>query len=108
MKIFRYTWGLALALLFAFGAYELKQTAKPRESAVLVDKKTGRRFEVVADDRSTPIKERLERAARQAADVDLSGSGDLESRKRRAYGLLLGTVAATALFLLRVRRSMKG
>ncbi len=108
MKILRYTWSFALALLFAFGAYELKQTAQSRESAVLVDKKTGRRFEVSAEDRSTPIKERLERAARRAADVDLSGSGDLESRKRRAYGVLLGTVAATALFLLYIRRSMKG
>lgn len=108
MKIFRYIWAFVLALLFAFGAYELKQTAKPRESAVLVDKKTGRRFEVLADDRSTPIKERLERAARQAADVDLSGSGDLESRKRRAYGVLIGTVAATALSLLYIRRSLQG
>lgn len=91
MKSLRLAWPAVLVLLFAFGAYEL--TRKP--TAVLIDKSTGRRFEITS-------------AVRLAPNIDLAGSGDLESRKRRAYGVLLGTVAATALALLYIRRSIKG
>jgi hypothetical protein len=93
-----------LVLLFAFGAYEL--TRKP--TAVLIDKSTGRRFEIASDAGSMPLKARLNSAARLATNIDIAGSGDLESRKRRAYGALLGTVAAAALALLYFRRSIKG
>lgn len=97
-----------MVLLAAFAGYAIMQPTSPKATAVLIDKSTGRRFEIASNARSAPVKERFDSVSRIAATIDIAGSGDLESRKHRAYGALLGTVAAALLIVLYVRRSLKG
>lgn len=90
--------------------------APRRGGAVLVDRATGERLEVSG---TRPVLSPAAAARQAVAEVQarlpaaeapslLPETGDLQTRKRRAEGLLLGTVLAAAALLLWSRRAMRG
>lgn len=66
--------------------------------AILVDQRTGKRFVVESPpEKSSPVRQASHTLARLPKiglpDIDLSGAGDIQTRKKRAYALLLLTFA---------------